>query len=368
MPQLGVGKSRQHYLDFIRIIAVLLVIWAHLVNVASYDTTSWKLIFGDIQLPVFQKPLQIATLENALAFRGSSAGAVGVTLFFITSGYLMAGMSARYSRREFLINRGFRIFPTLWIFVIIVAIMQINLGLQIEFTQFLANMFLLTGIIPKAALIGITWTLILEMYFYLLTASVGRWTSKKVLVAGFLLFFIHEFVSKPGFYLVEFGFVSFDARRLMLNVSLFFLIMLIGTAMAVDKSKMSSITVLSLTLIALSDSRQVNKDWIGWDWNLTSIIVPILVFVIVQKISTQFPKFFSQKLFASLGDIVYPLYLFHISVGIGSILFFRNYFVNSAIQLLLALVMVFFSSRLIHVTVEAPAIKYGKSVVRKLTN
>jgi peptidoglycan/LPS O-acetylase OafA/YrhL len=275
----------------------------------------------------------------------------------------MAGMSARYSRRDFLINRGFRIFPTLWIFVIIVAIMQINLGLKIEFTQFLANMFLLTGIIPKAALIGITWTLILEMYFYLLTASVGRWTSKKVLAASFLLFFIHEFVSKPGFYLVEFGFVSFDARRLLLNVSLFFLIMLIGTAMAVDKNKMSSITVLSLTLIALSDSRRVNKDWIGWDWNLTSIIVPILIFVIIQQISTQFPKFFSQKLFASLGDIVYPLYLFHIPVGIGSMLILRYIVSNGVVLLVVSLFFVILSSWIVHLIVEKPGISLGRKLV-----
>lgn len=193
MPQLDEGKSRQHYLDFIRIIAVLLVIWAHLVNVASYDTTSWKLFFGNIQLPVFQKPLEIATLENTLAFRGSSAGAVGVTLFFVTSGYLMAGMSARYSRRDFLINRGFRIFPTLWFFVILVAIMQSQLGLEIGKSQILVNMFLLTGLIPKAALIGITWTLILEMYFYFLTAIVGKWTTSKVLSIGAALFFYMRF-------------------------------------------------------------------------------------------------------------------------------------------------------------------------------
>jgi len=109
-----VGSAREYWLDFLRVIAVFLVMWAHMVNVSSWDKTSLKVVFGELKLPVFSEPLSFATWENVLAFRGSSAGAVGVTLFFITSGYLMAGMSRRYSRKSFLINRAFRIFPTLW--------------------------------------------------------------------------------------------------------------------------------------------------------------------------------------------------------------------------------------------------------------
>ena len=107
-------SSREHWLDFVRILAVFLVIWAHLVDVASYDKTSLKLIFGDVSLPIFREPLSIAFWENPLLYRGSSAGSVGVTVFFLASGYLMAGMSRRYSRSSFLLNRAFRIFPTLW--------------------------------------------------------------------------------------------------------------------------------------------------------------------------------------------------------------------------------------------------------------
>ncbi len=356
-------SSREHWLDFVRILAVFLVIWAHLVDVTSYDKTSLKLIFGDVALPIFSEPLSIAFWENPLLYRGSSAGSVGVTLFFITSGYLMAGMSRRYSRKNFLLNRTFRIFPTLWFFVFLVAIMQSQLGLEIGKSQILVNMFLLTGLIPKAALIGITWTLILEMYFYFLTSIVGKWTTSKVLLISAALFFVHEIFSKPGINLVNVGPISFDVRRLLMNISLYFLIMLIGTAVATSKEAMTPVVVFCMALIALGDSKRVNKDWLGWDWNLASIIISFLVFMLVYLISTLKSSIFSWGVFGFFGDIVYPLYLFHIPIGIGSMLILRDVISSEILLLISSLFFVILFSWISHLFIEKPGIRLGRRIL-----
>lgn len=355
--------TRESWLDFLRIIAVALVMWAHLVNVTSWDKSSLKAIFGEVDLPVFAEPLSFATWENVLAHRGSSAGAVGVTLFFITSGYLMAGMSDRYSRRNFLLNRAFRIFPTLWLFVILVSLMQSQLGLGIGKSQILVNIFLLTGLIPKAALIGITWTLILELYFYVLTAIIGKWTTSKVLLVGTILFFIHEISSSPGVNLIAIGPFSFELRRLLMNISLYFLIMLIGTAIATSKETATPVIIFCIALIALGDSKRINKDWLGWDWNLASIIISFLVFMLVYKTSMIRPRFFARRIFGFFGDIVYPLYLFHIPVGIGSMLLLRAQINNGLSLLLISFLITIFISWIVHLVVEKPGIMLGRKLV-----
>jgi len=250
------------------------------------------------------------------------------------------------------------------VFVILVAIMQSQLGLEIGKSQILVNMFLLTGLIPKAALIGITWTLILEMYFYFLTAFVGKWTTNKVLVIGSALFFIHEIFSSPGTNIIDWGPFSFDLRRLLMNISLYFLIMLIGTAVATSKEAMTPVIVFCMTLIALGDSKRINKDWLGWDWNLASIIISFLVFMLVYKISMNRPRLFALRIFGFLGDIVYPLYLFHIPVGIGAMLILRDIISNGVVLLAVSLLFVFLFSWITHMLIERPGIKLG----RKLTH
>jgi peptidoglycan/LPS O-acetylase OafA/YrhL len=144
--------------------------------------------------------------------------------------------------------------------------------------------------------------------------------------------------------------------------------MLIGTAVATSKDVMTPAIVFCLSLIALGDSKRINKDWIGSDWNLASIVISFLVFVLVYKISILKPRLFAQRFFVYLGELVYPLYLFHIPVGIGSILILRKYTFNNLEKLLLSLVFIVAFSHVIHVLIEKNGIRLGKQVQNRLDN
>lgn len=149
-----------------------------------------------------------------------------------------------------------------------------------------------------------------------------------------------------------------------MNVSLYFLIMLIGTAVATSNEVMSPVIVFCMTLSALGDSKRINKDWLGWDWNLASIVISFFVFMLIYKISMDRPRLFASRILGFLGDIVYPLYLFHIPVGIGSMLILRDIISNGVMLLVVSLFFVFLFSWITHMQIEKPAIKLG----RKLTH
>ncbi|MDQ8729109.1 acyltransferase [Bradyrhizobium sp. LHD-71] len=100
-----------------------------------------------------------------------SAGHIGVNCFFVVSGFIMANIVQREpSARRFLLARISRIYPTYWFYtVIVLAIFWttpaiVNSSATIEPT--LWKSFLLW---PDAALplLNVGWSLIYEMWFYL---------------------------------------------------------------------------------------------------------------------------------------------------------------------------------------------------------
>ena len=108
-------------------------------------------------------------------------GYAGVDLFFVISGFIMvyiAGQTAAsfQSARQFLIRRFLRIFPLWWVFCAILMLyywittgMPVNVVVVPDGTphwEFLLKSFLL---IPQQSepILGVGWTLIHEMYFYI---------------------------------------------------------------------------------------------------------------------------------------------------------------------------------------------------------
>ncbi|MEM7548923.1 MAG: acyltransferase [Bacteroidota bacterium] len=127
-------------LDFLRGIAVILVLFAH----SDYDS-----ILQDI-------------------------GWVGVDLFFVLSGFLVSGLVFKefkrnnsFDAKRFLIRRGFKIYPPFYIFLLTTIIL--NYVLYQEFFEL--NLILREVFYLQSYKLGIwhhTWTLALEEHFYLL--------------------------------------------------------------------------------------------------------------------------------------------------------------------------------------------------------
>ena len=163
-------SGREYWVDFTRVIAVLLVMFAHLINVASNDPQSLRSIFGEVTLPAYPTHSALTILEWPLLYIKTSAGAVGVSLFFLASGYLMHGMSHRYQPYKFLLNRAFRIYPLLIVYAIVIFSIDCFASKTRSAGAYFSNALLVNLFFGIPSLIGITWTLNMESYFYVLTA------------------------------------------------------------------------------------------------------------------------------------------------------------------------------------------------------
>ncbi|KQU91354.1 hypothetical protein ASD12_26795 [Mesorhizobium sp. Root102] len=97
-------------------------------------------------------------------------GASGVAVFFALSGYLMAMLSAKATPGEFILRRALRIYPGFWLAVAITIPMRLILigSLQRSYDWPGALLLYPAGKIPY--LLAVEWTLVFEIFFYVVVA------------------------------------------------------------------------------------------------------------------------------------------------------------------------------------------------------
>lgn len=115
-------------------------------------------------------------------------GAAGVDLFFVISGFVMVWITGSTDRptriAPFLFNRFARIYPAAWLWTSIAILGFIAAG---TLSQWLAQSGVVLSylLLPQdnPPLLGVSWTLIHELYFYLVFAGL-LWLPRPSLLAG----------------------------------------------------------------------------------------------------------------------------------------------------------------------------------------
>lgn len=142
-----VKTNRNPYLDYLRGISALLVLFFHY-------TTRYDMLYGHIG----NYPLML------------SRGSFAVLMFFMLSGYLTFKGLDRYAPCTFIKNRFFRLYPTYWICLIITMFLMIlympDNGLTIK--DFALNFTMLQLYLGAKFVDGAYWTLSCEVLFYVL--------------------------------------------------------------------------------------------------------------------------------------------------------------------------------------------------------
>lgn len=148
-PPDGRGARRLASIDALRAIAALLVLVTHATERFADDV-------GAVARATF-----LYRLSHALDF-----GRIGVILFFLVSGYVIAGTLAdpRTTVRDFLVRRFFRLYPLYWA----------SIALAIAFFfhgaggagRLAANATMLPTIFGEERYLGLYWTLETELVFY----------------------------------------------------------------------------------------------------------------------------------------------------------------------------------------------------------
>lgn len=145
------SAERVEALDFLRAVAVLLVLETHMARNPAESASAW--------------------------FRG---GWIGVDLFFVLSGFLVSGLLFReyqrhgqISAKQFLVRRGFKIYPGFWLLLLAGVMLQLVKGTGPRPHAVIANLLFIQNYGPT--IWGHEWTLAVEEHFYLILLLLIVW-------------------------------------------------------------------------------------------------------------------------------------------------------------------------------------------------
>lgn len=200
-------QKRYKYLDFVRGVAVLLVLYGHLVCVGTWALEIPETIneINNVNLPII--PSEYQGLWKFDSFLISSAATqsaiVGVFLFFLLTGYLIPDSLEKYSSPiRFLINRFYRIFPTLWICEFILCIvLYISQGISFSWSRILATMFMMNKILKITTISSVLWTLSIELFFYILCAVLQKFSIVKIYAILFITYILISIGPSKNYYM-----------------------------------------------------------------------------------------------------------------------------------------------------------------------
>lgn len=358
-------NKRYLYMDILRLIAVVLVMLGHLIGVG----TNAKQIPGVIneynKLPMIDaKENMLHTFEGFLYYTfGTQFAILGVLIFFLATGYLISMMLEKYTPVEFLINRLFRIFPTL-IFAVLLNSLFVYLtqGITFSIQSIFVSITLTFSIFSIPATMGILWTLLIEVVFYIIAAMFKKFNVNS-------LFFLLSFI------FIMILFASNTKLNLLYNFVYnlkFISFILIGVAIYLSEKLnniKSKITIISTSIIFAYSLFRVYKLIYSDESTYTNISshvfswgIFILLYILQNKtnIFDKIPSFIF-----NLADLVYPLYLTHIVFGLGTMYILYIKGVNSYVMVLCGFVISFIISYFVHVLIELPSIKLGKLIIKK---
>jgi len=359
-------KHQFAYLDILSLLAVMLVMFGHYVLVGGGATEIPGIINIDTALPLIdQTKWQMWKFEIFLIETFSTQTAIlGVTLFFIITGYLMSMMLDRYTRLGFLVNRFFRIFPVLIVAMIVIGLFVgvtqgISFGLPSYVTSWTLT-YLVFGMVP---IVGVLWTLVIEVLFYICAAIVGKFSIYKLfLLQTILLVIIFLSVKKTDVYYLMLAGIQ----------SKYLLLICIGSAIYLAERE--TIWHHKFTLVFGSSvlaylGFQIYK--IGYEDtstynNLGTHLLALglfLFFYCMEKFNLLHKL---PKMFYWLSGLVYPIYLLHATIGLGTMALIRSITTEPYTMLVAAILVSIFISWLLNKYIEEPGISIGRMVVRRL--
>ncbi|HEX5123848.1 MAG TPA: acyltransferase [Rhodanobacteraceae bacterium] len=179
------GGVRLRYIDALRGIAALLVLWLHVAS--TYRALSPATAAHGRWISDFAADIDI--------------GRIGVVVFFLISGFVVPFSIHADSAapvQGFAIRRFFRIFPAYWLSVPLAAFAFFWIaGLPFSTGEFLVNLTLLQDVVGVRPAEGVYWTLLVELVFYALCIALllsrSLFSARRVAILAVSLALLHVF-------------------------------------------------------------------------------------------------------------------------------------------------------------------------------
>ena len=375
-------KDRIHFLDQLRAIAVLLVVWGHIFLVGINDPTTVGMWVPTVKNFIFG-PDTIAKNPHGqfglliMLKAGINSGPLGVAIFFLISGFVILKTIDNSRPLNFLIRRFFRIIPLCGAVVLFTALLSVvycainNVPQPDTITGVLTSIFAMNYFNGSFATTPVLWTLTVEMTFYLVVAAtaavVGRINFGTLIFLSLTCFI---FVASMGAVASQ-GFTPVARDRLLYAGSLFVHInfMLIGALIYrgySDKKWLAGTACTALTFMFYIFSFKLYKEITnGRDIGiaLPDVYAALVLFLLAFSFR---PRGRFLLPLQWVGSISYPLYLVHIPLGWGILAWLagKGWGMNMAAVSSVAIVVLV--SWVFHILVELPAQGLGKKAINLL--
>jgi peptidoglycan/LPS O-acetylase OafA/YrhL len=359
-------KERVAFIQALRGIAALLVVWSHL-------SGFWLLTNNK------QSALQNVWYEWVVApfHIFQNGGHLGVVLFFLISGYIITHTSLRETRLEFAVKRVMRILPALvvalvisWLMLMVAAatgtdLLGIHGG---SFLRWLSGAVLLDGFLPGGFVLDVTWTLVVEIIFYVITFALLSRSKRSPLSTTWIM---------AGIWVVL-SVVSINVPQIAAHAngwaSFYVGFLLIGRLIYLAQRRLIPVfdgVLLGSLLFVLYGLfvERVSPGYLlapGGYKGLEPLVTYFIAFVAFLALMRWNPAR-AVPPFGFLGDISYSLYLLHLPIGITVLNLLALVHVpeapNTVIAILVSIGVSWLSFRLI----ERPSQRWARSILRRLS-
>jgi peptidoglycan/LPS O-acetylase OafA/YrhL len=268
----GGDAGKIAFLDVLRGIAPLLVLWAHL--------GGWWLSVREQTSPLQQ--IWIDKVGAPLHL-WQDGGYLGVLIFFLVSGFIISHVSMRESQFEFAVKRAFRILPMFWIGIFVIALLAIAttrlglpmvLGPQDNSRDFIGTATFANWFLGRPTVLSIGWTLFIELLFYAVilvlmpisrkSALAGSWLALAIALAVFMYAFREPslvpfmwawmylpFLLIGRAYYLAWAKLASTTQAMLYGLSTFGVFLLMFTSIATDRLLSPGIEALVSQLIAI---------------------------------------------------------------------------------------------------------------------
>lgn len=353
------------------IAALIVVLFAHLGGVFfTSPNAADALINSPSREILYEHPV------NIISFIGLNAGHLGVSLFFLISGFVIPFSLLHYSRVQFLLARFFRIWPTYFFgFMISLLALKIsNYFYNVSWTYSIEHIFyqvlLIRDLMWMPSIDGVSWTLEIEIKFYIISSLLFFVMYRKMKIISFLIsiFLMALLAIYMGVYFNNISTRGYQIAYILQMDILFIIFMGIGVIFNFHHRKGISTKVLifSTLMVFILFSIVWKNSFLEISFFEGSINygISLIVFSIFYFYRYKINK---NKVFDFFGNISYPLYVIHPLVGYTSMRIFLDYYPKYIyIAIILALTLSIVLSYMIHIIIEEKTNRLGKKIVRKI--
>jgi len=349
-------KRRLKYIDSLRGISAVLVVVTHLT-----ENLNTRGLLGQQIYKAFL--FIISDVVNI--------GKLGVTIFFIISGFVIPFSlikPASHNIKIFGISRFFRLYPAYWMSIILYIAVSAYHNVPVDKLTLMANFTMLQKFFLIPDVIGVFWTLQIELIFYFLCVAIFYCNKLSDI----------KFIYKLSIFLLVFALLLGAARfivekKLPVSLPLALFSMFWGflwKLYLIDKSQMAKVFAMKLlglfivlmpiiSLLAYNKNYGFNETWHKYTLTYYGAYFAMIFF------SKYVPL--QNRIFVFCGTISYSLYLTHpviISLLITpKILGILTPHLNASLIIVLFMTCSITFATTSYYLIEKPAIKVGRKLI-----